>query len=70
MLSRIPHGEQAFEHHKPIRPDVITGRGQVLEKRPVHRPGDHEVELERWAENQKGEKVLTGRATVTPPSRG
>ncbi len=32
--------------------------------------GDHAVELERWAENQKGEKVVTGRATVTLPSRG
>jgi hypothetical protein len=31
---------------------------------------DHEVELERWAENHKGEKVATGRATVTLPSRG
>lgn len=28
------------------------------------------VELERWAENQRSEKVVTGGATVTPPSRG
>ena len=50
--------------------DVITRRGKVLEKRPVKTAGDHEVELELWAENQKGEKVVTGRATVTLPSRG
>jgi len=31
----------------------------------------HEVpEIELWAENQKGENVVTGRATVTVPSRG
>ena len=49
--------------------DVITCRGKVLEKRPARTAGDHEVELELWAENQKGEKVVTGRATVTLPSR-
>ena len=27
------------------------------------------VELEVWAENQKGEKVVTGRATVALPAR-
>jgi acyl dehydratase len=50
--------------------DVITCRGTVLEKRPTGAGGDHDVELELWAENQKGEKVVTGRATVTLPSRG
>jgi acyl dehydratase len=50
--------------------DVITCRGRVLEKRPAGAGGDHDVELELWAENQKGEKVVTGRATVTLPSRG
>ena len=49
---------------------MITCRGKVLEKRPAGTAGDHEVELERWAENQKGEKVVTGRATVTLRSRG
>jgi len=50
--------------------DVITCRGKVLEKRPARAAGDHDVELELWAENQKGEKVVTGRATVTLRSRG
>ena len=50
--------------------DVITCRGKVLEKRPAKSGHDHDVDLELWAENQKGEKVVTGRATVTLPSRG
>ena len=58
-----------------VRPgDVITCRGKVLEKRPAKDgAGPHEmpeIEIELWAENQKGEKVVTGRATVTVPSRG
>ncbi len=55
-----------------VRPgDVITCHGRVLEKRPARRElDDPQVVLERWAENGKGEKVVTGRATVTPPSRG
>jgi len=51
--------------------DVITCRGKVLEKRPAKNGSeDSQVDLELWAENQKGEKVVTGRATVTLPSRG
>jgi acyl dehydratase len=53
--------------------DVITCRGKVIEKRPAKEGVDREgseVDLELWAENQKGEKVITGRATVTLPSRG
>ena len=53
--------------------DVITCRGKVLEKRPAKEGGGpevSEVDLELWAENQKGEKVVTGRATVALPSRG
>lgn len=55
--------------------DVITCQGRVIEKRPARNgpdgsPGDPEVDLELWAENQKGEKVVTGLATVTLPSRG
>ena len=55
-----------------VRPgDVITCHGRVLEKRPAGRePDDPQVDLELWAENGKGEKVITGRATVTLPSRG
>jgi hypothetical protein len=40
------------------------------EKRPAKMAGDQDVDLELWAENQKGEKVVTGRATVTLASRG
>ena len=51
--------------------DVITCRGKVLEKRPAKNGGDqHQVDVELWAENGKGEKVVTGRATVTLASRG
>jgi acyl dehydratase len=55
-----------------VRPgDVITCHGRVLEKRSARRePDDPQVDLELWAENTKGEKVVTGRATVTLPSRG
>ncbi len=51
--------------------DVITCRGKVLEKRPAKNGADGpEVDVELVAENQKGEKVVTGQATVTLPSRG
>jgi acyl dehydratase len=50
--------------------DVITCRGKVLEKRPGRAGGDHDVDLELWAENQKGEKVVNGRAVVEVPGRG
>jgi acyl dehydratase len=48
--------------------DVITCRGTVLSKRS--KDDVDEVELEVWAENQKGEKIVTGKATVALPSRG
>jgi acyl dehydratase len=47
--------------------DVITCRGRVLNKSSKN--GTHLVDLELWAENQKGEKVVTGKATVALPSR-
>ncbi len=47
--------------------DVITCKGRVLAK--SSRDGTHLVELELSAENQKGEKVVTGKATVALPSR-
>src|SRR5437773_11388158 len=37
--------------------DVITCRGRVLDK--SSKDGVHTVEVELWAENQKGEKVVT-----------
>ena len=48
--------------------DIVTCRGRVLSKSSK---GDvHTVELEIWAENPRGEKVVSGRATVALPSRG
>lgn len=51
--------------------DVITCRGRVVAKRPAKEPGGGagQVDLELWAENQKGEKVVTGRATAALVSR-
>ena len=47
--------------------DVITCRGRVLSK--SSKDDTHVVEVEIWAENQRGEKVVTGKATVALPSR-
>jgi acyl dehydratase len=47
--------------------DTITCRGRVLGK--SSKDDVHLVELEVWAENQRGEKVVTGKATVALPSR-
>ena len=50
--------------------DVITCRGKVVAKRPAKNPGEtNVVDLELWAENQKGEKVITGKATAALASR-
>ena len=47
--------------------DVITCRGRVLDK--SSKDGVHTADVELWAENQKGEKVITGKATVALPAR-
>lgn len=47
--------------------DTITCRGRV--RACGHRDGLHIVEVEMWAENQKGERVVTGQATVALPAR-
>ena len=47
--------------------DVITCKGRVLDKSSKN--GAHLVDVELWAENQKGEKVVTGKETVALPSR-
>jgi acyl dehydratase len=47
--------------------DTITCRGRVLGK--SSKDDTHLVDLEVWAENQKGERVVTGKATVALPSR-
>ena len=47
--------------------DTITCRGRVLAK--SSKDDTHLVEVEIWAENQRGEKVVTGKATVAFPPR-
>jgi acyl dehydratase len=47
--------------------DVVTCRGRVLAK--TSSAGAGLVELEVWAENQRAEKVVAGRATVSLPAR-
>ena len=47
--------------------DIITCRGRVLSK--SSKDDTHVVELEIWAENQRGEKVVSGKATVALPPR-
>jgi acyl dehydratase len=47
--------------------DTVTCRGRVVDVRSKN--GTHLVDLEVWAENQKGDKVVTGKATVALPSR-
>jgi acyl dehydratase len=47
--------------------DTVTCRGRVLEK--SSKDGVHTVELDVWAENQRGEQVVSGRAVVGLPSR-
>jgi len=50
--------------------DVVTSRGKVVAKRrPKDGDGSTQVDLELWAENQKGEKIITGKATAALPSR-
>jgi len=48
--------------------DVVTCRGRVIGK--SSKDDVNLVELEVWAENQRSEKIVTGRATVALPSRG
>ena len=47
--------------------DTVTCKGRVLGK--SSKDGTHLVEVEMWGENQKGEKIITGKATVSLPSR-
>jgi acyl dehydratase len=48
--------------------DTVTCKGRVLAK--SSKDDVHTVDLEIWAENPRGEKVVTGKATVALPSRG
>jgi len=45
--------------------DVVTCKGRVLSKSSK----DDTVDLEIWAENPRGEKVVSGKATVALASR-
>jgi acyl dehydratase len=47
--------------------DTVTCRGRVVAK--SSKDDAHLVELEVWAENDKGEKVVSGRAVVALPAR-
>ncbi len=47
--------------------DTVTCTGRVLSK--SSKDDTHLVELEVWAQNQRGENVITGKATVALPSR-
>jgi acyl dehydratase len=48
--------------------DTVTCRGRVVSRSTAD--GVHLVDLDVWAENQRGEKVVTGTATVALPARG
>ena len=47
--------------------DTVTCRGRVVGT--SQKDGVNLVELEIWAENQTGETVVSGRATVSLPAR-
>ena len=47
--------------------DIVTCKGRVLSK--SSKDDAHTVDLEIWADNPRGEKVVTGKATVALPSR-
>ena len=47
--------------------DIVTCKGRVLAT--SSKDDVHTADVEIWAENQKGEKVVTGKATVALPSR-
>ena len=47
--------------------DTVTCRGRVLAK--SSKDDVNLVDLAVWAENQKGDKVVTGKATVALPTR-
>ena len=48
--------------------DVLTTHAKVARKYVEN--GEHLVDLEIWVENQKGENITSGQATVAIPSRG
>jgi len=47
---------------------AITCKGEVTKR--YDKDGEHFIECKVWAENPKGEKTASGRATVTLPAGG
>jgi len=47
--------------------DTVTCRGRVVAT--AQKNGANVVELEIWADNQKGDKVVIGKASVALPTR-
>jgi acyl dehydratase len=47
--------------------DTVTCRGRVVAT--AQKDGANVVELEIWADNQKGDTVVTGKASVALPTR-
>lgn len=47
--------------------DTVTCRGRVVAT--AQKNGANVVELEIWADNQKGDTVVTGKASVALPTR-
>src|SRR5574341_1149792 len=45
--------------------DVITCRGRVVDRR-FEAPGRYAIDIEAWAENQRGELVVRGLVTAQP----
>ncbi len=48
--------------------EALTCQGKVTKK--YVEDGEHYVECSLWVENPKGEKTVSGKATVILPSRG
>ena len=53
---------------KHYKGDTLTCRGRVVKK--YVQGGEHLVDLEVWVQNQKGETISPGEATVALPSLG
>lgn len=57
-----------WSNRRPAFPgDTLSCRGRVT--RVYQQDGEHRVELEVWEENQRGEQLVPGTATVALPSR-
>jgi hypothetical protein len=48
--------------------DVVYLSGKVT-KKYIDKNGEHCVDIETWAKNQRGENVMPGHSTVVFPSR-